>query len=518
MNITNGANIDFIIVLPVIIPLIAVFFIIVFRNFFVVSRIISLLSSLSIFLVSIILFLNVDSEKLLYFSFGNWSAPVGIVFVMDMFSSIMIMITGFMASCISIYFIAMIDSEREKYGFYIFFQIMIAGVCGIFLTGDIFNLFVWFELMLISSFVLIVLGNEKCQLEGAIKYVALNLLASFIFLLGIGFLYGITGTLNFADLSQRIFYLVNQPENQITSVINNRALINAISMLFFVSFGIKAAIFPLFFWLPASYHTPPIAVTAIFSALLTKAGIYSMIRVFTVVFHFDLNFTSKITIVIAGFTMVTGVLGAFAQTDIRRILSFHIVSQIGYILMGLGIYTEYSITGSVFFMLHIILTKTALFMISGWIYVRYKTYCIDDISNIYRKMPFVSILFLLSAGSLAGVPPLPGFWAKFIIIKAGFESQNYIISVVAILVSLLTLFSMLKIWNNCFWKETDSYSKSLDKSQFSEIKFSLVFPIVIIVLVLLVISFYPETLYYYSQKAGAYIMNYEFYMNFILGK
>ncbi|MCX7833116.1 MAG: proton-conducting transporter membrane subunit [Ignavibacteria bacterium] len=516
MIIPFNTNIDFIIVLPVIIPLIAVLFLILFRNSLIISRIINITSSILIFFVSIILFINIDSEKIIYFSFGNWIAPFGIIFAMDMFSAIMVLMTGFMALCISIYFLSTIDSEREKYGFYIFFQIMIAGVCGVFLTGDIFNLFVWFELMLISSFVLIVLGNEKCQLEGAVKYVTLNLLASFIFLFGIGFLYSITGTLNFADLSQKIYYFINQTERSAIPGLDNRALINAISMLFFVSFGIKAAIFPLFFWLPASYHTPPIAVTAIFSALLTKAGVYSMMRVFTVVFHFDLNFTSTVMIILAGFTMVTGVLGAFAQSDIRRILSFHIISQIGYILMGLGIYTEYSLAAAVFFMLHIILTKTVLFMIAGWIYIKFKTYCIDNISDIFKTMPFVSILFLISAGSLAGIPPLPGFWAKFIIIKAGFESQNYVISIIAIFVSLLTLFSMLKIWNNCFWKETDAHPELQKKGQFYNIKPSMVFSILVIVIVMLIVSIYPEFMYYYSLKAGSYLMNFETYIQIIL--
>jgi len=516
MNPEFNLNINFLIVLPVLIPLSTVLLLIVFRNYLILSRVINLVGSFLIIFISSLLFIFANSKGTLFFAFGNWSAPVGIVFVMDMFSSVMLTIASFMTFCISIYFLSMIDTEREKFGFYIFFQIMIAGVNGIFLTGDIFNLFVWFELMLISSFVLIVLGNEKCQLEGAIKYVALNLLSSFILLIGIGLLYGVTGTLNFADLSQKIFQLINQPDEKF-SFINNRALINAISMLFLVSFGIKAAIFPMFFWLPASYHTPPIAVTAIFSALLTKTGIYSLIRIFTIIFHFDLDFTNTIILVLAGFTMVTGVLGAFAQSDIRRILSFHIISQIGYILMGLGIYTEYSVTGSVFFMIHIILTKTVLFMISGLVYIKFNSYCIDNISGIYKKMPFISILFLLSAGSLAGIPPLPGFWAKFIIIKAGFESQNYIISIVAILVSLLTLFSMLKIWNICFWKETEVHTE-LVKSNFMSLKFSMVFPVLIIISMLLIMSIYPELFYYYSQKAGEYIMNYDIYIKFIFGK
>jgi multicomponent Na+:H+ antiporter subunit D len=227
------------------------------------------------------------------------------------------------------------------------------GVSGAFLTGDIFNLYVWFEVMLIASFVLLSLGGEKAQIEGAFNYVTLNLLSSALFLAAVGILYGMVGTLNMADLSIKL------------QTLQIPGLATVLAMLFFIAFGIKAAVFPLFFWLPASYHTPPVAVSALFAGLLTKVGVYSLIRVFTLLFLEDVNFTHNLILVVAGLTMVTGVLGAVAQYDFRRLLSFHIVSQIGYLLMGLGLFTVSSLAAAIFFMAHVILAKSTLFLVSG---------------------------------------------------------------------------------------------------------------------------------------------------------
>ena len=202
-----------------------------------------------------------------------------------------------------------IDAARMRGGFAALVQVQLAGVCGAFLTGDVFNLYVWFEVMLIASFVLLALGGERPQIEGALKYVTLNLMASALFLAAVGLLYGIMGTLNMADLAQK---LAAGPET---------SLMTAVSLLFLVAFGIKAAMFPLFFWLPASYHTPTAAVSAIFAGLLTKVGVYALIRVFTLLFVQDVGFTHSLILILAGLTMVTGVLGAVAQFDFRRLLS-----------------------------------------------------------------------------------------------------------------------------------------------------------------------------------------------------
>lgn len=500
---------NYILILPVIIPLLSAVVLMFFRRFRIFSKAFNLLGSLFLLISAVLIFWLVDKEGIQTLAIGGWKAPFGISFVADTFSAIMLVIAGIMSSSASVYFFAMVDKERENSGFYIFYQTMIMGVCGVFLTGDIFNLYVWFEVMLMSSFVLLVLGSEKQQIEGAVKYVAINLISSVIFLSATGMLYGLTGTLNMADLSVKI------------SASKDTTLITSVSMMFLVSFGIKSATFPLFFWLPASYHTPPVAVTAIFSALLTKTGVYSMIRLFTLVFRQDMTFSLTVILVLAGLTMVTGVLGAAAQMDFRRILSFHIISQIGYLLMGLGILTEYSLTGSVFFMVHIIITKTILFFVSGIVYIAYGTYDLTKVGSVYKWFPFISLLFLLSAGSLAGIPPFSGFWAKFILIKAGFAADFYIISSVGLFVSILTLYSMLKIWNEVFWADTDCKFETVSdnlKSKSKGFKFSLYFPVIFLLIIMLAISFYPEPVYYYAEKAGKELMNYTNYINAVMRK
>jgi multicomponent Na+:H+ antiporter subunit D len=201
-------------------------------------------------------------------------------------------------------FSTQLGSNRESFGYYSFFHFLLMGVSGVFLTGDLFNLYVWFEVMLMASFVLLALGGEKSQLEGAIKYVTLNLISSALFLTALGILYGMAGTLNMADLSR-------QMSNEM-----HTGVVSTLAMLFLVAFGIKSALFPFFFWLPASYHTPPVSVSAIFAGLLTKVGVYTLIRVFSLLFHQDVAYTHTLILVIAGLTMVTGVLGAMAQNEV----------------------------------------------------------------------------------------------------------------------------------------------------------------------------------------------------------
>jgi multicomponent Na+:H+ antiporter subunit D len=371
---------------------------------------------------------------------GHWPAPFGITLVADLFSSIMVVLAGVMGLAVAIYSLASMDVGRESFGYYPLLHLLLMGVCGACLTGDLFNLYVWFEVMLMASFVLLALGGERVQLEGAIQYVTLNLIASALFLAAVGILYGLTGTLNMADLAGQLTQ-VGQPR-----------LVTALSMLFLIAFGIKAAVFPLFFWLPASYHTPPVAVSTIFSGLLTKVGVYVLIRVFTLLFVQDAGQTRGLILVAAGLTMVTGVLGAVAQYEFRRLLSFHIISQIGYLLMGLGLFTQAALAGAVFFMIHVVLSKSALFMVSGVVYQLKGTYQLKKLGGLIGSSPGLTLLFLIPALSLAGIPPLSGFFAKLSLIKAGLAAGQYAMVAVALGVSLLTLFSMIKIWNEAFWR------------------------------------------------------------------
>ncbi len=374
---------------------------------------------------------------------GGWPAPYGITLVADLFSAIMLVLTGVIGFTVAVFSLATTDPAHETHGFHPLYHFLLMGVCGAFLTGDLFNLYVWFEVMLMASFVLLALGGERGQLEGAIKYVTLNLVASAIFLAAIGLLYGLAGTLNMADLADKFSNELSKDES---------GLITTLAILFLVAFGIKAAIFPLFFWLPASYHTPPVAVSALFSGLLTKVGVYAIIRVFTLIFIQETGFTHTLILFIAGLTMITGVLGAVAQYDMRRLLSFHIISQIGYLLMGLGLFTVSGLASAVFFTFHVSIAKTALFFVSGALHHLYGTFDLKKLGGAYQNLPVLATLFLISSLALAGLPPLSGFFAKLGLIQAGLAQESYGIVATALGVSILTLFSMIKIWNEAFWK------------------------------------------------------------------
>ncbi|HOB73046.1 MAG TPA: Na+/H+ antiporter subunit D [Phycisphaerae bacterium] len=427
-------------VLPILVPLVTTVALLLAWGRRGLHRRISLAGAIALLAAAVGLLVSVWRHGILATQMGGWPAPFGITLVADLFGAIMVVLGGLMGLAVIVYSLASIDRGRERFGYHPLLHGLLMGVCGAFLTGDIFNLYVWFEVMLISSFVLLALGGEQAQLEGSIKYVALNLLSSALFLSAVGILYGTAGTLNMADLSQRL------------SAADRPTLVTAMAMLFLVAFGIKAAVFPLFFWLPASYHTPPVAVSAIFAGLLTKVGVYALIRVFTLLFVQDPAFTHNLILLIAGFTMVTGVLGAAVQGELRRILSFHIVSQIGYMVMGLGLLTVAGLAGSIFYIIHHIIVKTNLFLVSGVVHRLGGSYQLSELGGLYRVRAWLAVLFLIPALSLAGIPPLSGFWAKLMLIRAGLESGRGTIVAVALGVSLLTLYSMTKIWAEVFWK------------------------------------------------------------------
>jgi multicomponent Na+:H+ antiporter subunit D len=383
---------------------------------------------------------RVSTEGIQVMRAGGWPAPFGITLVADLLAAIMVLLTGITGLAVAVYSLGSIDERREAHGFHTLYHVLLTGVCGAFLTGDLFNLYVSFEVMLLASFVLLALGGERGQLEGGVKYVTLNLLSSAIFLAAVGVLYGIAGTLNMADLA-RAASLGIAP-----------SLVPVLAVLFLVAFGIKAALFPFFFWLPASYHTPPIAVSAVFAGLLTKVGVYALIRAFTLIFIGDTAFTHGLILIAAALTMVTGVLGAAAQMEFRRVLSFHIVSQIGYMVMGLGLLTPLGLAGSVFYLMHHIVVKTNLFLVGGIVRHLGGSYALKDLGGLYRSHPGLAIVFLVPAFSLAGIPPLSGFWGKMVLVKAGLEAEAWGITAVALGVSLLTLYSMTKLWNEAFWK------------------------------------------------------------------
>lgn len=501
---------DILILLPLLIPMFSALLAFAAWRYRNAQRGIQIASSAIMVSVSLFIFATVEQEGILTTQAGNWAAPFGITLVIDMFSAIMLIISSIIWFVSALYAAGSIDKSREAYGFHPLLILLIMGINGSFTTGDIFNLYVWFEVMLLSSFALIALGGERAQLEGATKYVSINLFSSFLFLIGIGFLYGTFGTLNLADLSVKV------------RAYDDTSLVTLVSLFFMVSFGIKSAVFPLFFWLPASYHTPPVVISALFAGMLTKVGVYALIRVFTLVFVHDVAFTHTILLIAAGFTMVTGVLGAAAQQEIRRILSFHIISQIGYMLMGLALFSPLAIAGAVFYIIHHIIVKTNLFFIGGIVQYKKGSAELPKIGGLYKAYPFLGFLFLIPAFSLAGIPPLSGFWSKYLLAKAGFAIDEYVIIAVSLAVGLLTLYSMTKIWNQAFLKpQPAEYDTTIKEQEFAVLPFSrkaaLYAPAVLLACITIGIGLFPETFFTIAEKAAGELLDPSAYVEAVLG-
>lgn len=461
----------------------------------------SLFGSGGAVLSSIALLMAVQNGGTLVMWAGNWAPPFGISFVADKLSSSLVLISNLLGFFCILYSFFEIDAQRIRLGFYPMMLVLLAGVNGAFLTGDLFNLYVWFEVLLISSFSLLTLGSTRAQIRGALPYVAINLFSSCLFLTGIGALYGVTGSLNLAELSLRMAQLPGD------------GLSLSIAVLFLLVLGIKAAIFPLFFWLPISYHTPPVTVSAIFAGLLTKVAVYSLLRLFTLIFVRDMEALQTLLLWIAGFTMVTGVLGAASQGEVRKILSFHIISQIGYMIMGLAFFTPLALAGTLLFILHNILVKSNLFLISGVLHKLTGSFELKWQGGLYRSQPFLSIIFLSSCFSLAGLPPLSGFWGKLILAAAGLENHQYVLVGVSLAVGLLTLFSMTKIWISSFWKPGPAESFWMAGS----VK-GYLFPVTALAVLSLLPALYPEPFVEFCREAGVEMMNPDAYIKAVLGE
>lgn len=386
---------------------------------------------------SVVLLLRVDGAGVASVQAGGWAAPVGITLVADRLAAIMLLIAVLMLLAVLVYAIGQPGAEEDHVGFHPVYLILAAGVAAAFLTGDLFNLFVAFEVMLMASYVLITLGGRAEQVRSGMTYVVISLIASTLFLLALAFVYASTGTVNMADLSAKVADLPS-------------GVRSGLALLLIVVFGIKSAIFPLFFWLPDSYPTAPTPVTAVFAGLLTKVGVYALLRSQTLLFPADTQ-PGTLLLVVAGLTMVVGVLGAITQNDIKRILSFHIVSQIGYMIMGLGLFSVAGLAGAVIYIIHHIVVKTTLFLVAGLIEQRTGTAQLAELSGLRRLEPALAVLFILPALSLAGIPPFSGFVAKLALVEAGLSTGDHLIVAVSLAVSLLTLFSMTKIWANTFW-------------------------------------------------------------------
>ncbi len=438
-----------ILILPLLIPFLTAILLALCNGWRRTEKVVSLLSCLGLTGFVFWLLFYVDNHGIQSTVIGGWTAPYGIALVADRLTAIMLCLSMGVGTLVLFYTFFTVTETQQKYFFYPFFQIILLGVNWSFITGDLFNLFVGYEVMLIGSYGMMMVGASRAQVRQTMKYIAINAIGSTFFVAGIGLLYATVGTLNMADLSQRTALITG----------DRAALVTAVSMMLMVVFAMKSAAFPVFFWLPDSYPIVPAGVIGFFAGLLTKVGVYSLLRVFLVVFRQDGHqFATHTLLVLSGFTMVLGVMGAMCQWEIRKILSWHIISQVGYMVMGVGlasssnpVVSRLAIAGTIFYIVHHIVVKSSLFLIGGIAEQVVGTQELKKMGGLLDLSPVSAGMFLIAAFSLAGMPPFSGFLSKFVLIRAAVEGHNWVILAAALVTSFLTLYSMSKIWAYSFW-------------------------------------------------------------------
>jgi len=488
--------------IPVLIPWITGILLIFFYKQVRIQRILSGSSAVLALIYSIYLLYTVSTYGTIVFWAGNWAPPFGITMVADLLSVIFVLTTAIVSIAVVFFSFRLVDEHRERHFYYFLVQMVLVGVNGSFVTGDIFNLYVFFEVFLISSYVLMAIGSTKVQLRETYKYVLLNFLASTIFLIGIALLYGVAGTLNMADLAYKL------------PMAKNQGIISLIAVIFIVIFGSKAAIFPLFYWLPKSYAAPPAAVSALFGGLLTKVGIYCIIRTFTLMFTGDSAFINGLLFALGVSTMVLGGLGAIAQYNFKRILSYHIVSQVGYMIMGLAIDNVVALMAAIYFAVHNIIVKTSLFLFAGVTEEITGTNDLRRMGGLLHRYPLLGWGFFLGGISLSGVPPFSGFFAKLLMLSGASEAKNYWAMFFTLGVGFLTLFSMIKIFLYCYWGQDKPVRQEALEPLFNYRRYML--PCLFLVLVSIMMGLGAECVIGVIRRAAEELRNPELYIRAVL--
>ncbi len=407
------------------------------------QRAVSLASLLGLTGVELALGAAVADGTVLVHRLGHWPAPFGIVLVADRLSVVMLLLASVTGLAVLLYEAAEPDRRLAALPFFPLFHFLLMGLNGAFVTGDLFNLFVFFEVMLISSYGLLTLGASARQLRAGLQFMVLNLLSSALFLFGVGTLYGLTGTLNLADLAGKVARLGPA----------DAGLLHVAMTALLVVFAAKAALIPLAFWLPDAYPAPPPAISAMFGGIATKVGVYALLRVFSTAFESVRGPSADLLVVLGAVSMLVGVLGAVVQYELRRLLSFHIVSQIGYLVFGIGLFTVAGVAAALFYLVHYTIVKCALFLVSGLAERLGGSADLKHLRGLARSSPVLAALFFVAGVSLAGVPPTSGFFSKLLVASAGLEAGHWVGVTVAFAAGLLTLFSMMKIWTMAFWGE-----------------------------------------------------------------
>ncbi|MFK2826529.1 Na+/H+ antiporter subunit D [Bacillus sp. B190/17] len=432
-------------VLPLLIPLVTAALLIFFIRSVPAQRIISIISAAGTLTASIILLLTVKRNGIQTVNVGSWDAPFGITLVSDMLSALLVTTSSLITLCVILYSFRSIGMARERFYYYPVIQFLLVGINGAFTTGDIFNMFVFFEVMLMSSYVLIVIGGTKVQLRESIKYILVNVISSALFVIAVAMLYSVVGSLNMADISQRIAEIGQLP------------ILTVIAVLFLIVFGLKGAIFPLYFWLPGSYYAPPVPILALFGSLLTKVGVYSILRSYSLFFYHDQAFTHELLGILAIITVIVGCIGAIAYWDVKKIVIYNIIVAVGVLVYGISVATEEAYTGTVFYMIHDMIIKASLFLLVGVMIKITGTSNLREMGGLMKKYPLFGWTFLIAAFALAGIPPLSGFVGKLLIVRGGLAEGQYTSSLIVLLSSLVVLYSVIKIFMNGFWRAPKEY-------------------------------------------------------------
>jgi multicomponent Na+:H+ antiporter subunit D len=408
---------------------------------------VTVVALVAVLVVSVFLLIAVDTSGALMMEVGGWAAPIGIVLVVDRLSALMLIVSAAVLLAVLLFSVgqgmADGDSETPVSIYHPTYMVLAAGVFNAFIAGDLFNLYVGFEILLVASYVLMTMGGTGPRIRAGVTYIVVSLVSSLLFLASIGLIYGALGTVNMAHISERMADI--DPAVQLT-----------LHVMLLLAFGIKAAIFPLSFWLPDSYPTAPAPVTAVFAGLLTKVGVYAIIRTETVLFPG--NGLGGVLMVVALLTMIVGILGAVAQADIKRMLSFTLVSHIGYMIFGIAMGTVAGLSAAIFYIVHHIIVQTTLFLTAGLIERQSGSTSINRIGGLLAAAPVIAVLYFIPALNLGGIPPFSGFIGKLALFNAGAAEPDWMIYTVigaGALTSLLTLYALARVWNMAFWRPAD---------------------------------------------------------------
>jgi len=401
-------------------------------------------ATFSLVSLSLLSLLLIRSLGTVVYKVGGWIPPLGICMVLDSLTTFMLVTVNLISFLVTIYSISYMERYTAKWKFYTLFLLMLAGMNGVIVTGDIFNLFVFLEIASISSYALVAFGVEHEELEASFKYVVMGSVASTFILLGIALLYSYTSSLNMADISRTLAQKAGG------------RLVFFVSALFIMGFGLKAALVPFHAWLPDAHPSAPAPISAMLSGVLIKAlGVYALARIFFNVLGITAK-SSSILMVLGAISMVLGGLLALGQEDIKRLFAYSSISQIGYVVLGISMGTTLGILAGLFHLFNHAAFKSLLFLNSGSIEYATGTRDLRKMGGLTSKMPVTSYSSLVGSMSISGIPPLSGFWSKLLVIVAAIQAKHFVFASIAVLVSILTLAYYLKVQRLAFFGELRS--------------------------------------------------------------